>query len=135
MSKKTALIIIFCILGSLLLFHFLIITQIIPYNQVWAGRLQSVEQMRSFETFSILVNLFMLTIFIIKYRQLESGKSHIAVDILIWVFFAFFLLNTLGNLFAKSIWELIFGTAFTLTSAILCFIIARRKKSRLNDID
>ncbi len=128
MSKKTALIIMFFILGAILIFHFLIYAQIIPYDQVWAGRLNSVEEMKSFETFSILLNVFMLIVLIIKYKQLERGKRNKVVDILIWLFVALFALNTLGNLFAKSMIELILGTLLTLISSILCFIIVKKPK-------
>ncbi|MCR9066733.1 MAG: hypothetical protein NXI00_22375, partial [Cytophagales bacterium] len=123
MTKKIALISMFCILGVVLIFHFLIYTEQIPYDKVWAGKLESIEEMKTFETFSILLNIFILTVLIIKYRQLKKGVSHKVIDVLIWIFTAFFALNTLGNLFAKSTLELVLGTALTLTSAVLCFII------------
>ena len=39
MNKKVALIIMFFILGIVLIFHFLILTNQIPYEKVWAGKL------------------------------------------------------------------------------------------------
>ncbi len=128
MKKKTALTIMFCILGALLVLHVLIITEQIPYDKVWAGKLNSVEEMRYFETFSILLNAFMLVVLFLKRNLLQKGKSNRVIDILIWVFVGFFTLNTLGNLFAKSTIELVFGTFVTLVSAILCFIIVKKKK-------
>jgi len=71
MNKKVALIIMFFILGIVLIFHFLILTNQIPYEKVWAGKLNSIEEMKSFETISILLNIFMLTILIVKYKQLK----------------------------------------------------------------
>lgn len=130
MSKKVALIIMFFVLGTVLIFHFLIFTEFIPYDIVWAGKLNSVEEMRSFETFSILVNVIMLIVLFIKYRQIGSEKRNKVIDILIWIFVAFFALNTLGNLFAQNIIELILGTLITLTSSILCFIIVKKQKSK-----
>ena len=129
MNKKVALIIMFFILGIVLIFHFLILTNQIPYEKVWAGKLNSIEEMKSFETISILLNIFMLTILIVKYKQLKRKIKNKAVDILIWAFAVFFALNTLGNLFAKSTTELIFGTFITLTSSVLCFIIAKKKRN------
>lgn len=129
MNKKVALIIMFFILGIVLIFHFLILTNQIPYEKVWAGKLNSIEEMKSFETISILLNIFMLTILIVKYKQLKRKIKNKAVDILIWTFAVFFALNTLGNLFAKSTTELIFGTFITLTSSVLCFIIAKKKRN------
>lgn len=130
MNKKVALIIMFFILGIVLIFHFLILTEQIPYDKVWAGKLNSVEEMKSFEIFSILLNAFMLIILFIKYKQLEKERKNKIVDMLIWVFTAFFALNTVANLFAKSMTELILGTFLTLTSSILCFVIVKKKKTK-----
>ena len=127
MSKKNALILMFCILGALLILHTLIITEQIPYEKVWAGKLNSVEEMRLFETFSILLNVFILAILILKYNFLQKRKNNRVIDMLIWVFVWLFILNTIGNLFAKSMIELVLGTLVTLASAILCFIIVRKK--------
>lgn len=118
----------FLLLGALLIFHVLIFTEQIPYDKVWAGKLNSVEEMKAFEAFSIFINLFMVLILSIKYRLLESGKSNKAIDILIWVFVVFFALNTIGNMFAKSLIELILGGFLTLASCILCIIIVKKEK-------
>ena len=126
MKKKVALISMFFILGIVLIFHTLILTELIPYDKVWAGKLNSVEEMRSFETISILLNAFMLIVLYLKYRKLGQGTSSKVIDILIWIFAGFFVLNTLGNLFSKSMVELILGTLLTLTSAILCFVIVKK---------
>ncbi|GAB2995553.1 hypothetical protein GCM10027284_12790 [Cyclobacterium sediminis] len=118
----------FGLLGAVLIYHFLIFFEFIPYDKVWAGRLKSVEEMKTFETFSILVNVFMITVMIIKYQNLQNQKPNRIIDILIWVFALFFSLNTFGNLFSQNILELIFGTLFTLIAAILCVLIAKKKK-------
>jgi phosphatidylserine synthase len=106
----------------------MIIANQIPYEKVWAGKLNSEEEMKSFETISIILNIFILTILIVKYKQLKRKIKNRAVNILISAFAVFFTLNTLGNLFAKSTTELILGTFITLSSYILCFIIAKKKK-------
>lgn len=126
MSKKVAIKILFGLLGAVLIYHFLIFFEFIPYDKVWAGRLNSVEEMKTFETFSILVNVFMITVLIIKYQNLLNNKPNRIIDILIWVFALFFSLNTFGNLFSENILELIFGTLFTLIAAILCVFIVKK---------
>ncbi|MEQ8219235.1 MAG: hypothetical protein RH981_13435 [Arenibacter sp.] len=130
MNKKIALKIMFILLGTLLIFHLLIFTEQIPYDKVWAGKLNSVGEMKSFEVFSILINFFMVIILFIKYKLLGSGKRNKAIDILIWIFVAFFALNTLGNFFAKSLIELILGSFLTLVCSILCFIIVKKEKPK-----
>lgn len=130
MKKKVAAIIMFLLLGVVLIFHFLILIEQIPYDKVWAGKLNSVEEMKSFETFSILLNTFILTVLCIKYRQMVKGVKNKPIDILIWVFAVFFMMNTVGNLFSESTIELILGTSLTLTSAILCFVIVKKEPNR-----
>ena len=120
----------FFILGIVLLFHFLILMEQIPFGKVWAGKLNSVEEMKSFETFSILLNTFIITVLYLKYRQVVKGVKSKAIDILIWVFAVFFVVNTVGNLFSESTIELILGTSLTLTSAILCFVIVKKELNR-----
>ena len=128
MNKKAALITMFIILGSVLIFHLLIYTELIPYDKVWAGKLNSVEEMKVFELFSILINAFMLLILFIKYNEINRGKENKIIDVFIWIFAAFFALNTVGNLFAENMMELIFGTLLTLVSSILCFVIVKKQK-------
>ena len=127
-SKKTALIMLFYLLGLVLIFHFLIYFEQIPYDKVWAGKLKSFEEMRAFETFSIVLNIFMLSILSIKYKLLENNKTNRVIDLFIWIFAILYAINTLGNLFAQNILELIFGTLLTLISSILCIVIVKKKK-------
>jgi cytochrome c biogenesis protein CcdA len=85
-SKKTALIMLFYLLGLVLIFHFLIYFEQIPYDKVWAGKLKSFEEMRAFETFSIVLNIFMLSILSIKYKLLEKNKTNRVIDLFILIF-------------------------------------------------
>jgi len=126
MSKKTALLIMLWQLGVVLIFHFLVFWEQIPYDKVWAGRLNSVEEMKTFETFSILVNVFIMTILVVKHKLLKREKGNKIIDVLISVFAVFFGLNTIGNLFAQNIIELILGTLLTVISTILCVIIVKK---------
>lgn len=128
MSKTLALKIIFLILSPLLILHLLIFSEQIPYDKVWAGKLNSVDEMKRFETFSIVLNLFIIVILAIKYWLLKNERVHKIVDGLIWGFCFFFALNTIGNLFSKSMLELILGTMVTLTLSILCFFVVKKDK-------
>ena len=127
MKKQIAIKLIFGIFGLLVFYHLLIITQVIPFDKVWAGRLKSVEEMRSFETFSLLILVFMIGVFIIKNRQLKQGIENRWINGLIWFFAVFYSLNTFGNLFSKNILELILGTLVTLVLAVLCVAVAKKK--------
>lgn len=126
LRKKVALILMFVLLGVLLTFHAMVLSGVIPYDIVWAGKLKSYDEMIRFETVSILINSLMLLVFVVKYRLLRSGRSNKIIDIIIWIFALLFLLNTVGNLFSKSTLELVLGSALTLVSAVLCVVIVRK---------
>ncbi len=124
--KQLALILMFVLLGVLLTFHVMILSGVIPYDVVWAGKLKSYDEMIRFETVSILINSVMLFVFVMKYRLLRNERNNKIIDFIIWIFAALFLLNTVGNLFSESTLELILGTALTLLSAILCVVIVKK---------
>lgn len=127
MSKKTALKTMLSILLILLVLHVLIILELIPYDKVWGGKLKSVGEMRTFESISILITIFMISVLILKYKLIKSNKTNRLIDTIIWGFVMFFSLNTIGNLFSEGNLELILGTLITLISATLCFIIVRKQ--------
>jgi uncharacterized membrane protein len=114
--------------APVLIFHLLVITGIIPYNIVWGGRLHSTDEMRKFETMSILVNLFMASVIGIKGRYINTRIDTRIINAILWVFTILFALNTLGNLFAKATLETIVFTPLTFLSAVLCGRLALEKE-------
>ena len=53
------------LLSLFLIWHFIILLKLIPYNLVWGGRLKSDKEMYRFEIFSILINaLFVIVILV-----------------------------------------------------------------------
>ncbi|PCJ67519.1 MAG: hypothetical protein COA58_03770 [Bacteroidetes bacterium] len=130
MPKKTALKIMIGLLLTILIFHLSILLEIIPYEAVWAGKLNSVEEMYVFETISILINVLLLIVLRVKFKNIKTSKSNKIIDVIIWAFVFLFALNTLGNLFAKSLIEQILGTVLTAVSAILCWIIVRKNNKQ-----
>lgn len=128
MNKNIALIILFILLSVVLLFHFSIYFRIIPYDIVWAGKINSIEEMKRFEIVSITINIFIISTLFIKYKQLKQGIQNRIINAIIWGFVILFSLNTIGNLFAKTTLELILGTTLTLCFAYLCFIVVRKRK-------
>lgn len=111
-----------------LIFHFTILFGLIPYDQVWAGRLTSLKEMYRFEAVSILINLFVLIILFIKRRMVVQQKQNRWIDYLLKGFGVLFALNTVGNFFAESKLELILGSVLTLTLSILFFLISMRER-------
>lgn len=104
-------------------FHFLILTQIIPYDIVWGGKLQNIDQMRVFELVSISVNALIIMIIALRAKYLKWNVSVKVLNVFLWIFVAIFSLNTLGNLFAETTTETLIFTPLTFISAILCYRI------------
>lgn len=112
-----------------LIYHLIIITELIPYNEVWGGRLETREQMFQFETVSIVINSIILIVVLVKGEYLKLKIPPKFMNILLWIFVILFALNTLGNIFAVSIWETIIFTPVTLISSILFCRLAIDKQA------
>ncbi len=125
-KKTRAINAVLFIIALLSLYHLLILFQVIDYDKVWAGRLESVGEMRQFEVFSLLVIAVIVVVFLIKKRQVKRGIEHSGTNLIIWTIAAFFGLNTVGNLFSTTQVELILGTALTLALCGLSVFIARK---------
>ena len=108
-------------------YHILIITGVIPFEIVWGGKLETREQMLQFESVSIFINLFILVVVLIKGNYLKINIPLKLINILCWFFATLFALNTLGNIFAESIWEAVIFTPITLLSSILFWRLAIEK--------
>jgi hypothetical protein len=116
------------ILQSLVVvFHILVLSQIIPYSIVWAGKLKNADEMRVFETVSIIINLFIIYVFLSKASYIKTFLNEKTINILIWILGVLFSLNTIGNLFSETNFELYFFGSLTFLSAFLCFKIALSK--------
>ncbi len=114
------------ILAAALLLHVSILIKVIPYDITWGGRLKTDAEMYTFETMSILINAFLAWILLMKgnyVRHIFSGK---AVNVILWVFFAIFLLNTVGNVFAQTNFEKLFAIVTALL-AFLIWVVLKRK--------
>ena len=117
-----ALIIIYSIIT---VFHSCILLKIIPYHITWGGRLQNDQEMYVFETTSIAINLFLIWILLMKGDFVKYKFPVKVIHVILWIFVVVFALNTVGNLFAKTLLEKAF-TLLTLGSALAIGFVLRR---------
>ena len=117
---KTAFIILLGVCFALLVFHSLILFQIIPYDIVWGGRLNSYDEMLQFEIVSLTVNAALIVLLFFKSKH----KDNMFITIILWIYVALFAFNTLGNMLSKNTFELIVFTPLTLILALLCARVA-----------
>lgn len=104
------------------IFHLLILVRVIPYEITWGVRLKTVEEMYVFETISILINSFFIFILLQKGEYIRYFWGKKTVTIVLWIFFAIFVLNTIGNVFSKTNFEKYFAI-LTLINSILIWTI------------
>jgi hypothetical protein len=113
-----------------LIYHLLILLDVVPYEMVWGGKLKDYDQMLVFEFISIVVNLLLIGS-VWAYFQSHPHGYHKTGRILMWLFGVLFAVNTLGNIFAENIWEAIIFTPITAISSFLSFKLAlHRSKNK-----
>ena len=127
MNINTQIKILLGILISVIIFHICIIMKIIPYNIAWGGRLTNDNEMYVFESISILINLFLSWLLLMKGEFVQFKFPDNTVNLILWIFFGLFILNTVGNIFAKTNFEKLFAL-LTGLSAILIWNILKHKK-------
>ena len=69
------------LLLAVILFHVCIILKIIPYDIAWGGRLTNDAEMYVFETISILINIFLSIILLMKDNIIEYKFSAKVINV------------------------------------------------------
>lgn len=128
MTSKLAIKIMLWLITFITLFHLAILTKIIPYEITWGGRLENDSEMYVFETISIIFNIFLGLVLFIKDERLPALIPMKVINIILWVFLILFGLNTIGNIFAKTLFEKILAIV-TLSFSYLIFIIFRNTRN------
>ncbi len=117
------------LLVGVIVFHVLVLAEVIPYNIVWGGRLKSPAEMRRFEFVSIAINILVISAVAMKGGYIKAIVPARVVDVSLWLLTALFALNTIGNMFSKTSFETIVFTPLTLVSAVLCYRLALEKRT------
>jgi len=128
MNPKIAIKIMLWLIGIVMLFHLSIMLKIIPYEITWGGRLKNDAEMYVFETISIIINLFLFLILLIKGKYLKAFIPLKFVNIVLWVFVVLFALNTIGNILAKTNFEKFFAVLTAMSSFLIWIILTKDKK-------
>lgn len=124
---KNSIKIFLGLLFLVILFHICILLRIIPYNIAWGGRLTNDNEMYVFETISVLINVFLSWILLMKGDFVKFKFSENVVKIILWTFFGLFILNTIGNIFAKTNFEKLFAILTGLSALLIWSILNQRK--------
>jgi hypothetical protein len=107
-----------------IVFHLLVIIQIIPSSIVWGGRLTNQQELFIFESISIVLNGFFLLIMLLINGSIKVKVKAFFIRAIVWLMSCLFILNTLGNLIAKSSIETIVFTPITIMLSVFSLYLA-----------
>ena len=115
-------------LGLLILFHILVLLNIVPANIVWGGQIQgSKTNLLTLEMIALAVTLLFIIVILAKVDYIKAGNFKLAVNIGVWLIFAFLILNTLGNLASGVSFENLIFAPITLILAFCALRLAVEK--------
>lgn len=123
-SQRLATLGLLTLLLLVIVFHILVLVQVIPYKIVWGGRLENDTQMIRFEGISIALNLIMLALVAIYSGYLKWEINRRWLQVGCWVMVALFSINTVGNLLAINDLERWIFTPLTFLLAVFSFRLA-----------
>ena len=132
MNPKLAIKLMLWLIGAVTLFHLTILIKIIPYEITWGGKLKNDAEMYLFESISILINLFLGYVLLIKGAYVSKLIPTKVVNIILWIFLFIFGLNTLGNIFAETIFEKSLSLLTLVFTFLLWNVLKKSKKNIVN---
>jgi len=123
------------IFGLLILFHLSIIVSILffdfaPIEFLWGGTIKTAEELLSFEIISLLISIAFLLMVLIKAKRLNIQQLNGVARVAMWLLCALFLLNTVGNLLAKTSFEKFFAIVTGLLSFLMLRIALEKDASK-----
>jgi hypothetical protein len=102
------------ILAAIVVFHVLVVSGVLPKTIVWGGRISDPARVVRAEIGSTALLLIAAAIVVLRWRSLANGSPNIVAAVGTWVLVALFTVNTVGNLFAKTLFERVIFTPLTL---------------------
>lgn len=127
-SAKLAGNILLFSLGLLVIFHILVLLRVVPATIIWGGQIQGVPaNLVTLETVALFITAIFILIVAAKTGYLQTGKVSGAVNIGVWLIFAYLLLNTLGNLASGISFEKLLFAPITIILALCALRLAIEK--------
>jgi len=115
------------IFSLIVLFHIVALLGFVPTNMVWGGRLETREELVVFELLSLVIILIAILFVSIRLGYLHWPRLMPVAKVAMWIIFALFVLNTIGNAFAVTNLERYAGGMGTILLAILSWRVAVKR--------
>ncbi|HUU40852.1 MAG TPA: hypothetical protein VMW42_07925 [Desulfatiglandales bacterium] len=127
-SPKLAGNVLVMFMALLAVFHVLVLFQVVPSDIVWGGQIKdSSNNLITLEMIALLVTLIFLIIIAAKTGYIRVSKFKKAVNVGVWVIFAYLILNTVGNLASSVSFENLVLAPITLLMALFALRLAIEK--------
>ncbi|MEP7134341.1 MAG: hypothetical protein ABI904_05365 [Chloroflexota bacterium] len=114
--------------GLLAIFDILILFNVLPSNIVWGGQIKDqAANLIVLELIALVVTFIFAIVIAAKMDYIKAGRFTKAVNIGVWIIFAYLILNTLGNLASGVSFENLIFAPITLALAFCAFRLAIEK--------
>ncbi|MCX6080316.1 MAG: hypothetical protein NTW32_12350 [Chloroflexi bacterium] len=127
MSVKWAGNLLLISFGLLAIFDILILLNILPADIVWGGQIKDSATKLILETIALFVTIVFAMIVAAKINYIQVEKFKKAVNIGVWVIFAYLILNTVGNLASGVSFENLIFAPITVALAFFALRLAIEK--------
>jgi hypothetical protein len=121
--------ILMCLLALLMLMHVLLLVRVIPYDVVWGGNIKDQSQLYVFEITALVLSALFLFTAAVKLGHIRAPRLRRAADMGMWIVFAYFAMNIIGNLTAKSSWEKAIFIPVTIIVVLLSLRVAVHRQA------
>ena len=112
------------------IFHIFALLQIVPYQYLWGGRLQSVQEMYVMESISLVVNAIFVICSYLYLGYLNKGLVPTWIRFVFGFISAIFFINTIGNLVAVTNLETLLATPITAFLAVVSFTLVLKYENQ-----
>ena len=118
-SANAASVIFLIAMFGLIFFHLAVMAGLVPTEIIWGGRAAETGlSLMTLEAIALsIISVFILFV-LAKRRNLRTGNNSGLINFGMWLIFALFALNTLGNLAALSSTETLLFTPVTIILAL-----------------
>jgi hypothetical protein len=117
------------LLALLMVMHVLLLARVIPYDVVWGGNIKDESQFYVFEITALVLSALFLLIAAIKLGYIRAPGLRRAADIGMWIVFAYFAMNIITNLTARSSWEKAIFIPVTIIVTLLSLRVAVHRET------
>jgi hypothetical protein len=123
-TSGNILLVLFALLAA---FHIVILFNLLPAAIVWGGRAGSSSALPGLLTISLVFNVLFAIAVAVKLGYIHVAGDGRVINVLLWLMFAYLLLNTAGNLASNSSFEKLLFTPITLVAAFLVLRLAMER--------